>query len=245
MTSLKLLESIRNFPVPKDITGALAWFGLVNQGSYVFAMTEEMALFRHLLKPKIKFEWTEELDKAFHLSKANIINKIQTGVELFDRNLPTCLATDFLQTGICYFLPQKVCSCPTRVPTCCSTGWRLCLVGSRFLHDAETRYAPIEGKALAVAYALHQCKYFILGCKDLVVATDHCPLLHILNDRSLGDIQNRRLQNLKEKTLSYQFSIVHVPGKKHLGADAASRYPVGDQERLTLPGERSAIYQQS
>ena len=77
----------------------------------------------------------------------------------------------------------------------------------------------------------------MLGCKDLTVATDHKPLLNILNDRSLADIQNRRLQNLKEKTLSYQFKIAHVPGRQHLGPDAASRYPVGDPERLMLPGE--------
>ena len=149
-------------------------------------------------------------------------------MELFDVNLPTCLATDFSNTGVGYFLMQKVCGCDSKVPTCCADGWRLCLVGSRFLHDAETRYAPIEGEALAVAYALHQCRYFVLGCKDLTVATDHKPLLNILNDRSLADIQNRRLQNLKEKTLSYQFTIAHVPGRQHLGPDAASRYPVGD-----------------
>ena len=54
-------------------------------------MTEEMAPFRHLLKPKTKFEWTEELDRAFQLSKDSIISKIKAGVELFDINLPTCL----------------------------------------------------------------------------------------------------------------------------------------------------------
>ena len=59
------------------------------------------------------------------------------------------------------------------------------------------------------------------------MVTDHLPLLNILNDRSLADIGNRRLQNLKEKTLSYQFSIAHVPGRQQLGADAVSRYPVG------------------
>ena len=111
-------------------------------------------------------------------------------------------------------------------------------MGSRFLHDAETsRYAPIEGEALAVAYALHQCRYFVLGCPDLVIATDHKPLTSVLNERSLSDIQNRRLQNLKEKNLSYRFTIVDVPGRKQLGEDATSRYPVGDPVRLVLPGE--------
>ena len=156
MPSDNLLDSIsiRNFPAPKDISGARAWFGLVNQGAYAFAMTDEMAPFRHLLRPKTKFEWTEEMD--IELSKCNIINKIKAGGELFDINLPTCLATDFSIIGIGFFLLQKTCSCHSRVPTCCADGRRLCLMGSRFLHDVLTRYAPIEGEALAGAYALHR-----------------------------------------------------------------------------------------
>ena len=80
-------------------------------------------------------------------------------------------------------------------------------MGSRFLHDTETRYAPIEGECLVVAYALHQSRYLILGCNDLTVATDHKPLLGLLNNRSLANIGNRRLLNLKEKTLDYRFNI--------------------------------------
>jgi len=60
-------------------------------------------------------------------------------------------------------------------------------------------YASIEGEAVAVVYALHQTRYYVLGCKDLIVATGHKPLLQILNERSLTDIDNRRLLNLKEK----------------------------------------------
>ena len=77
------------------------------------------------------------------------------------------------------------------------------------------------GEALSVTYGLHQSRYFVLGCKDFIVAADHKPLLNVLNDRSLSDIQNRRLHNLKEKTLLYSFDIVHVPGKKHSDPDAA------------------------
>ena len=88
-----------------------------------------------------------------------------------------------------------------------------------------------------MVYALHQTRYYVLGCKDLVIATDHKPLLQILNDRSLSDITNRRLLNLKEKTLGYRFTVVHVPGRKNLGPDAASRHPAGVPERLPLPGE--------
>ena len=151
---------------------------------------------------------------------------MQDGVRLFDPSRPTCLMTDYSNKGIGFLLLQKYCSCQTRGPACCKIGWKLCLVGSRFTNPAESRYAPIEGEALAVAYALHQTRYYVLGCSELTIATDHKPLIRILNDRSLTEIQNRRLLNLKEKCLSYKFSVMHVPGKKNLGADAASRYPV-------------------
>ena len=56
----------------------------------------------------------------------------------------------------------------------------------------------------------------------------------ILNDGCLADIENRKLGNLKEKTLSYRFAIAHAPGKKHVGPDAASRYPVGQQTDFSV-----------
>ena len=154
-----------------------------------------------------------------HLSKEIIVDKVVEGVKLFDPSLTTCLATHF--SG--FILLQKTCTCTSRTPTCCPEGWRVCLVGS------------IEGECLAVVYGLQ--KYFLQGCTDLIVATDHKPLLSILNDRCLADIDNRRLRNLKENTLSLQFSIVHVPGKKHVGLDAASRYPVSPALKLQVPGE--------
>ena len=169
--STKFLDAIRKFPTPKDISGARAWFGLINQGAYAFTMTQQMKPFRHLLKPSTKFAWTEELDQLFHQSKDIIINQMKEGVRLFDPTL--CLAADWSVDGIGFFLTQKYCPCESRTPDCCHDGWKLCLVGSRFTHPAESRYAPIE----AVAHALHQTRYYILGCTDLIVATDHKPLL--------------------------------------------------------------------
>ena len=223
--SSKFLDSISQFPTPKDITGARAWFGLVNQGAYAFSMAKHMRPFRHLLKPSTKFQWTEELDSLFKNSKQAIIAQIKNGVRLFQPSRPTCLITDWSTAGIGFLLMQKYCNCPKRTPLCCKEGWKLCLAGSRFTHAAETRYAPIEGELLAVVYALHQTRYYIQGCSDLVVATDHKPLVGILNDRPLTEISNRRLLNLKEKTLPYQFEVIHISGKKNAGADATSRYP--------------------
>ena len=42
------------------------------------------------------------------------------------------------------------------------------LIGSRFLHGPEQRYAPIEGEALAMAWGIEQTRYFTQGCCTIV-----------------------------------------------------------------------------
>ena len=118
-----------------------------------------------------------------------------------------------------HWLFQKHCFCPSNDLFCCKQGWKITLVGSRFTHAAESRYAPIEGEALAVADALDKARHFVLGCKNLTIAVDHQPLLKIFGDRSLDYISNTRLRNLKEKTLRYCFRMVHIPDVKYRAPD--------------------------
>ena len=65
------LSAVKDFPVPKDITGVRSWFGLVEQCSYAFSKTRCMEPFRHLLKPDNTFLWTEQLQEAFNLFDAD------------------------------------------------------------------------------------------------------------------------------------------------------------------------------
>lgn len=73
--------------------------------------------------------------------------------------------------------------------------------------------------------ALKQTRYFIQGCNNLVVVTDHRSLTKILGDRTLDEITNSRLFRLKQRTLPWRFNIVHRPGKLNYAADATSRHP--------------------
>lgn len=90
---------------------------------------------------------------------------------------------------------------------------------------------------------MKKCQYFLLGCKNFILATDHKPLLGILNNRSLEEIENPRLQKLKEKTLRFRFSVIHVPGRRHKTADATSRQPVqkAETECLMIDGTMISI----
>ena len=99
---------------------------------------------------------------------------------------------------------------------------------------AEKRYAAIEGEALAIAWGLEQTKYFTQGCQNLIVVTDHKPLVKIFGDRTLDEIPNSRLFRLKQRTLPWHFQVVHLPGKTNHAADAASRYPAPCSEIASL-----------
>ena len=78
VTADSMTESIRNFPAPKNITQARAFFGLVEQISFALSKCADMILFRHLLSPKVKFVWTDELAKEFFLDKANIVRSFSS-----------------------------------------------------------------------------------------------------------------------------------------------------------------------
>ena len=76
-----------------------------------------------------------------------------------------------------------------------------------------------------MCWALEKAKHFVLGCPNLIVAVDHKPLLGLLGDKSLGDIENPRLRRFKERSLMYNFKMIHVPGALNKVADTASRFP--------------------
>ena len=224
--SKPMLEAILNFPIPKTLTDARSWFGLVNQVAWAYSLGPVMLPFRDLVKRDSHFTWDQGLEAAFRHSKQVIVDLVRNGIATFEKDRITCLAPDWSKEGMGFLLLQKHCSCTTdRAPVCCPDGWHLIFAGSRFCIEAERRYAPIEGEAAAIAWALEKCRIFVMGCPNLIVVTDHEPLKGLFRDRDLSKIQNPRLFRLKEKTLRYRFMIQHCPGKWHRASDAVSRNP--------------------
>lgn len=162
----RFIDAILQFPIPTKLTDVRSWFGLVNQVSHYDKLSNVMEPFKRLLSPKTKFEWTLDLDIAFKKSRDHVVESILKGVEIFDPQRYTCLRPDWSKTGVGFFLSQKHCNCLQLSPDCCKGGWRITLAGSRFLRSAETRYAPVEGEALAIAWSLEQTRYFTQGCDD-------------------------------------------------------------------------------
>lgn len=228
-----MLNSIKCFPMPANpsLSDIRAWFGLINQVAPFIASSSYMLPFRDLLKPtKAKGKmvyWDAELQRIFIQTKAELCALAEKGLAYYDTARETAIITDWSKSGIGFVVMQKYCSCThDTTPLCCSDGWKLAFCNSRHLTPAEQNYAPIEGEALAVVWALKKARLFLLGCQKFTIYVDQQPLVKIFGDKMLSTIDNHRLLTFKEKTLPYSYEIVHIKGIKN-HANTFSRYPVG------------------
>ena len=209
------LAAIDKFPTPSNITDLRSFMGLVQQLSdFTPEMASAAETLRGLLQPRNVFNWTQAHKDAFNAVK-HVLLKAHS-LAHFDPSLPTALLTDAARLkGVAYALMQQH-----------EGRWKVVQCGSRFLSDAESRYAVVELELLAIVWALQKCRTFVMGLPHFEVVTDHKPLIPILNDYTLDAIENLRLQRLKENTSMYSFKAVWRRGKRLAIPDALSRAPV-------------------
>ena len=221
-----ITDAISNFPTPTTRTDLRSFFGLVNQlSSSTSHIASLLATLRPLLSTKNDFVWSADHDCAFQAAKGSLT--IAPVLSFFDANRPSRLCTDASRQGLGFILQQQN---PEGI-------WNLIQAGSRFLTDAESRYAVIELEMLAVCWAINKCKLFLTGLQHFTVITDHNPLIPILNNHRLDEVENPRLQRLKIKLMAYNFTAEWLKGAKNEAPDALSRNPVSEPQPHELLGE--------
>ena len=211
-----LMKAIRNFPVPGNVTDLRSFFGLCQQvGHFSNKIAAALEPLSPLLKKSYTWEWTTTHDDAFKKARDTLANV--PDLAFYDPALPTALHVDASRLfGLGFVLKQQH----------ADGKWNMVQAGSRFLSDAETRYAMIELECLAAAWGMQKCQQFIEGLDVFELVTDHKPLVPILNDYSLDKLDNPRLLRLRLKMQRYRFKARWVPGKENVDADALSRAPV-------------------
>ena len=196
--------AIASFPSHKNITDPRFFGGLANQLAFFLPdfshLTCEM---RKLLSTKNAFLWLD-----IHKSEFTKLKNIPTSdllVKTFDPNLDTILLTDALRLNdLGYSLLQKEDNNKLRLITCSSC----------YLNKTQNRYATIELKCLAIQYAISKCRFYLLGLPNFEIVTDHKPSLGIF-DKYIFEINNTRLQRLREKIQAFNFEVKWVPSKLH------------------------------
>lgn len=212
-----ITDAISQFPKPTNRTDLRSFFGLVNQlSSSVNTVASLLIPLRPLLSIKNDFLWSSDHDKAFSAAKDALTSA--PVLSFFDASKPTRLCTDASRQGLGFVLQQQS-----------DDGmWNLVQAGSRFLTDAESRYAVIELEMLAVCWAVMKCKLFLTGLQHFSVITDHNPLIPIINSHRLDEIENPRLQRLKTRLMAYNCTAEWLKGNKNNAPDALSRNPIAD-----------------
>ena len=218
------VTAISRFPQPANRTDLRSFVGLVNQlSSCTPSIAGLLGPLRPLLSTKNEFLWSAASTDAFESVKQSLSSA--PILSFFDPRRDTRLCTDASRQGLGFVLQQLV-----------GETWVLVQAGSRFLSDAESRYAVIELEMLAVSWAISKCRLFLAGLPQFIVITDHHPLVPILNTHRLDEVENPRLQRLKTRVMGYNFTAKWIKGVLNNAPDALSRHPVSDP----LPGDLHA-----
>ena len=213
-----ITDAISQFPTLANRTELRSFFGLVNQlSSSTNAVATLLTPLRPLLSTKNDFLWSPDHQQAIDAVKDALTTA--PVLSYFDVSKPTRLSTDTSRHGLGFILQQNT-----------AGTWNLIQAGSCFLTDTESRYAVIELEMLAVYWAISKCRMFLTGLQHFIILTDHNPLIPILNNHCLDELENPRLQRLKTRLMAYNFTAQWLKGSKNDAPDALSYHPVSDPQ---------------
>ena len=206
-------EAIEKMERPQNVSDVRRFLGMVNHlQKFVENLAEKTKPLRDLLSTKNQWYWGPPQEEAFcklkeDLSETPVLAHYQPERE-------TVVSADSSSFGLGACILQKQ-DDGTNKPIA---------YASRALTATEQRYAMVEKEALAVTWALERFSNYILG-KDIIIETDHKPLVSLLGSKNLFDMPPR-IQRFKMRLMRYSYKIKHVPGKENITADALSRAPV-------------------
>ena len=208
------IKALTKFPAPRDISGVRSFLGLANQLSgFVPDFAHMTVRLRELTSKKNAFFWGEDHQKEFEQVKDLLTSDMV--VTHFNPNLPVTVLTDASRLhGLGFAMGHYV-----------DGRFKLVTCGSKALTPTQQRYATIELECLAVHFAVTKCSFYLKGLPHFTVATDHKPLEGVFK-KDLFEVNNPRLQRIREKLLPYTFTLKWVAGKSHHIADALSRAPL-------------------
>merc|ERR1711895_176906 len=93
---------------------------------------------------------------------------------------------------------------------------------SSSLKDNQTNYSAIDCEILGLKFAVESNAYYLYGASEINVFTDANDIEGNFQ-KNLGDIENRRIQQMVGKLMPFNFRFHHIPGKSNKIANCFSR----------------------
>ncbi|CAL4089219.1 unnamed protein product, partial [Meganyctiphanes norvegica] len=184
-----------------------------------------------LLKPDVKFEWSDAHEKAFSDCKKLISNPAT--LAHFDPKLPLVLTTDASPVGLGACLSH-------RVTENGKSFLKPLSYASCSLKPSERNYAQIDREGLAVYWAVKHYRQYLF-CNKFELHTDCSALVKIFGPKNdLGGCATGRLNRWAAQLMEHNFTISHIKGASNRTADSLSRLPVPPKGELGAPFPSSA-----
>ena len=163
---------------------------------------------------KQPIEVTPEMKKNFEELKRRLVTKPVLGLPHFQGPMAGrfILDTDFCHLQISGILSQE------------QKGKEVVLsYGSKKLNSAQRDYYSYKGELFAGVEFMRRYRYYLQG-QSFLWRTDHCSLRFVMTMKEPSSIISRWLNSLAD----FHFEVEHRPGKRHVNADALSRFSAGD-----------------
>lgn len=203
----------------ETVTDVRAFLGTVGtMRIFIKDFAKRAEAIQKLTKNNVTFEWGEEQELAMEDMKKAV--REAPCLKSLDYNLDTeiKLSVDTSYMAIGYFISQQDPSDPKK--------WHYARFGSTTMSPREARYSQPKRELFGLLRALQENKYWLLGCRKLVVETDAQYIKGMLNNPEMGP--NATINRWIEAILMYHFELRHVAGKTFAADGLSRRKPAPD-----------------
>ena len=159
----KLIESVKNWKVPKSAKEFQQFLGLANYyRQHIYKFSDIAAPLNNLTKKEVSFDWSEECQKAFEKLKQTLCEAPTLGYPKPQGRF--ILDTDASDVGIGATLSQIQ-----------EGKEKVIAYASKKLNKQQQRYSVTRRELLAVVTFVDQFRHYLLG-REFTVRTDHSSL---------------------------------------------------------------------
>ena len=227
------VDAILNMPSPasrQELQSFLGYLSYVRR--HVPDLSRVTPVLSSLLKKDVKYEWTDDHEKAF-LKCKKLAGNMAT-LAHFDESKDLVLTTDASPVGLGACLSHKIVEGN-------KSYLRPIAYASRTLSIAEKNYAQVEREGLAVHWAVKYFRQF-LYCRHFTLQTDCSALTRIFGPKNdLGGVALSRMNRWCVDLMEYDFTAQHIKGDKNLVCDGLSRLPQPSPRSLLIEDSGSGL----
>ena len=214
------VQKIEDWPICRTVTEVRAFLGTLGLSrTWIKGYTHVARPLTHLLKRETPFEFTEECVQAMRELKDLVMNAPCLKPIDYACGRQVTLEVDTSTMAVGFILSQQG-EDNKRYPA---------RYGSIGLNERESRYSQAKLELYGLFRALRAMRFWIIGAPNLTIEVDAKYITGMLNhpDTQPNATINRWIAGI----LLFTFTIVHVPGIRHTGADGLSRRPPADEDQ--------------